>query len=90
MKNAIAPIAIIFALLVQHVFAAQGAVPTDVPSGSEVFMAWLPMLGILVAWFIFMTWMKKGSGGIYDKQVKLAEENNALLKEILQTLKQKQ
>lgn len=53
-------------------------------------MAWLPMLGILVAWFIFMTWMKKGSGGIYDKQVKLAEENNALLKEILQTLKQKQ
>jgi len=89
MKNAIAAFALVLTLFVSPAFATQATAPADTPSGASVFLLWLPMLGLIVVWYVFMVWMKKGSGGVYDRQVKLAEENNALLKEILEVLKRK-
>ncbi len=86
MKNAIAAFALVLALFVSPAFAAQATAPADTASGSSLFMSFLPILGLLVVWCVVMVWMKKGSAGRYAK---LAEENNALLKEILEIVKRK-
>lgn len=95
MKNAVASFVFVALLslgvIVVPAFAEQAntAASSSEVSGLAVFLSWVPLLVLIASWFAYAAMMKRTQSRFYDRYSKIAEEQNALLKEILAELKRK-
>ena len=55
----------------------------------DVIGAWIPMIVLIGVWVYFVRFAKGRQSKLQDKYTKLAEDNHALLSEILEVLKRK-